>query len=248
MSHTTVLHSSSRQGWVISAGGQMPAKPAEMYSESCCLNDIETASHYGFLLMHAKKQGYMTFPERLPSRPGTYALLLASQTEQNLQVGRLGSIRLLRGFYVYVGSAFGPGGLNSRVTRHLSAHKKHRWHIDYVRTATKPVAVWYTLDLNRQECRWANVISCMAAATVSVTGFGASDCACRSHLFYFEERPSLPVFRREVHRAVDGHQPVRRCAVAPQGDVKRSREVATDFADFPRPRDDHSAVARRRLR
>ena len=47
-------------------------------------------------------------------------------------VGRLGALPVEPGFYVYVGSAFGPGGLERRVGRHATTEKKHRWHIDYL--------------------------------------------------------------------------------------------------------------------
>jgi Uri superfamily endonuclease len=118
-------------------------------------------------------------------------------------------MKLLAGFYVYVGSALGPGGLTARVARHLAADKKLRWHIDYLRTATQPVAVWYTLDPSRRECHWAEVLSCTTAVTVPLTGFGASDCTCCSHLFFSTMEPSLHAFRCNVHKAVSGHAPIR---------------------------------------
>ena len=34
------------------------------------------------------------------------------------------------GFYVYLGSALGPGGLKSRVGPRAMAEEKCRWHID----------------------------------------------------------------------------------------------------------------------
>ena len=42
-------------------------------------------------------------------RPGTYALVLQVTARESLQIGRLGKLELRRGFYVYVGSASGPG-------------------------------------------------------------------------------------------------------------------------------------------
>ena len=119
-----------------------------------------------------KKRNHATDAMCLPSLPGTYALLLRSNAEQDLQVGSLGNQKLLPGFFVYVGSAFGPGGLKARVKRHLAADKKLRWHVDYLRAATQPVAVWYTLDEHRQECRWAEVMSSMTGVTVPIAGFG----------------------------------------------------------------------------
>jgi len=58
---------------------------------------------------------------------------------------------LLPGYYIYIGSAFGPGGVRARMLRHLRADKPKHWHIDYLRefcyshllhTFTKPDNVW----------------------------------------------------------------------------------------------------------
>ena len=50
--------------------------------------------------------------------PGTYALLLRASKEQTIEVGALGAMPVRPGMYVYVGSAFGSGGLQARVGRH----------------------------------------------------------------------------------------------------------------------------------
>ena len=47
----------------------------------------------------------------LPAQPGTYALVMASDLETEIRIGSLGSCRVKPGYYAYVGSAFGPGGL-----------------------------------------------------------------------------------------------------------------------------------------
>jgi len=49
---------------------------------------------------------------------GTYAFLLASQKTGRLDIGKLGPLVLKPGVYVYVGSAFGPGGLAARIGHH----------------------------------------------------------------------------------------------------------------------------------
>ena len=48
------------------------------------------------------------------AEPGTYALVLAAIDRQTIQVGRLGAFDVRPGFYVYVASALGPGGLPVR--------------------------------------------------------------------------------------------------------------------------------------
>lgn len=50
-------------------------------------------------------------PNILDRQPGTYALVLASRGEKRIRIGGIGTLRLRTGFYVYVGSALGPGGL-----------------------------------------------------------------------------------------------------------------------------------------
>ena len=46
--------------------------------------------------------------------PGTYVLVLRCSSNRTIRVGCLGSIRLRPGYYLYVGSGFGPGGLRAR--------------------------------------------------------------------------------------------------------------------------------------
>ncbi len=55
--------------------------------------------------------------DRAPAlnKPGTYALVLACQKTGRVRIGRLGVLALQPGFYVYVGSAFGSGGLAARL-------------------------------------------------------------------------------------------------------------------------------------
>jgi Uri superfamily endonuclease len=64
------------------------------------------------------KQGMWT-PTSFEPRPGTYALLLSSAADGVIRVGRLGDLRLQPGFYVYVGSALGPGGVRARLAHHM---------------------------------------------------------------------------------------------------------------------------------
>jgi hypothetical protein len=63
------------------------------------------------------------------SSPGPYALLLSSATDQLICVGRLGDLRLQPGFYVYVGSPLGTGGVRARLAHHIRAAERPHWHI-----------------------------------------------------------------------------------------------------------------------
>jgi len=125
----------------------------------------------------------------IPHERGTYALLLLSTCRQSVAVGHLGVLDVRPGTYVYVGSAFGPGGLRARVARHTSANKKKRWHIDYLMDVARPIEIWYSVGSKKQEHAWANAIARMPGASVPMRGFGSSDCRCEAHLFYFAERP-----------------------------------------------------------
>ena len=62
----------------------------------------------------------------LPSLPGTYVLLMRLSKRLDISVGTLGVLSAQAGYYVYVGSALGPGGLAARVGRHCRREKTHR--------------------------------------------------------------------------------------------------------------------------
>ena len=115
---------------------------------------------------------------------GTYALLVNIQSATALQVGRLGTVHLRQGYYVYVGSALGPGGLPGRVNRHLrTTEEKHpHWHIDALTALGVIEEVWWVESGKRQECDWASVLT--KAGKLAATGFGASDCCCPGHLIW----------------------------------------------------------------
>lgn len=149
-------------------------------------------------------------PAGLPALPGTYALVLRNSGRPEILVGRLGKLALQPGFYVYVGSALGPGGLAGRVGRHARMDKACRWHIDYLAAIATLDEVWYTLDGNRRECQWANALSQLRGATVPLGGFGSSDCRCPTHLFFFQKQPSLRAFRQRLASSIPGHGPIRK--------------------------------------
>jgi Uri superfamily endonuclease len=126
----------------------------------------------------------------LPHGQGSYALLLHLAQSQPIEIGRLGSWSLAAGYYLYLGSACGPGGLAARLRRHLSPEKRPFWHIDYLRQAAEVVAIGYLVDPTRWEHRWAAAAAGLPMASILVPRFGASDCRCPTHLLYFPERPT----------------------------------------------------------
>jgi Uri superfamily endonuclease len=140
----------------------------------------------------------LTEPQR---EPGTYALLLRASRRRRLRIGRLGDLEIRPGFYVYVGSAFGPGGVRARVRHHRARSRRPHWHVDHLRRVARPCAVWYSHDRVRREHGWAALLARSRGASVPLAGFGASDCACGSHLIFFASLPPLRGFRRRVRAA-----------------------------------------------
>ena len=131
-----------------------------------------------------------------PTGPGTYALLVALERSGETVIGRLGRFRFPAGFYLYMGSALGPGGLARRLARHLHADKRFHWHVDYMLHARSAsvVEVWTTSGAARRECDWARAAMRLAGASVVVPRFGASDCRCAAHLIGFAAMPDRFAF------------------------------------------------------
>ena len=148
------------------------------------------------------------------SDPGTYALIMASIEFRCLSVGRLGSMALRPGWYVYVGSAFGPGGVRARLAHHRKLATKPHWHIDHLRPHTVLQRAWYTFDPARREHEWAGVLLQLPGAEVPLPGFGSSDCRCPSHLVRLGRQPSFRAFQCEVRSRFPEHAPVRSIVAA----------------------------------
>jgi len=125
---------------------------------------------------------------RLPSAAGTYVLLLYLRKGRQIEVGHLGAIFFSRGWYAYVGSAYGPGGLAARLGRHQREIKKLRWHIDYLRTRAEPRWVWFNCSATPLEHTWAAGL--LKQGAFAINGFGCSDCRCPSHLFRISRLPA----------------------------------------------------------
>jgi Uri superfamily endonuclease len=129
----------------------------------------------------------------LPTGKGTYGLLLRLDETREVEVGRLGRFAFKAGYYLYVGSALGPGGLAARLGRHLRGEKGPFWHIDYLRQVGVVTAVYWLESSVRYEHEWAAVAQQLPGAAIPVPRFGASDCRCPAHLFHFDRPPDLNV-------------------------------------------------------
>jgi Uri superfamily endonuclease len=137
------------------------------------------------------------------SKKGTYVLILFLEQDKEIVVGRRrtsSSILFRAGYYAYVGSAHGPGGLRSRISRHLIKDKKSIWHIDYLRKEAVPVEVWVNVHEGRQEKIWADALIVMKGSH-PIENFGnTDDRKSRTHLCYFKYCPSVHAFKRLVMR------------------------------------------------
>ena len=76
----------------------------------------------------------------LPEAKGTYVLVVSVVQMKRLEIGRLGAYDIVPGFYAYVGSAFGSGGLRARLGHHLESTASPHWHIDYLLGVACPVS------------------------------------------------------------------------------------------------------------
>lgn len=137
--------------------------------------------------------------------PATYALILKSSSERWIEIGKLGKCLIQPGYYVYAGSAFGPGGLKARIAHHVRISQRPHWHIDYLRLALPLDEVWYSYDSEHNEHQWADAFRRLKGATLPISGFGASDCRCKSHLLLFSTKPSARPFRDQLRTKLNGH-------------------------------------------
>jgi Uri superfamily endonuclease len=154
-------------------------------------------------------------PPRLQSTPGTYALILSTAADELLQIGRLGQLHVRGGFYVYIGSAFGPGGVRARIAHHCRRAARPHWHIDFLRVVARLTAIWYTYDTLRREHQWAEVLQRTPGASIPLQRFGASDCTCASHLYFLSTRPACYALRSGIRNAYHDHLPIHCQRLAP---------------------------------
>jgi Uri superfamily endonuclease len=128
--------------------------------------------------------------DRPPAAAGAYVLMARVSRLQTCRIGRLGEFAIPAGFYAYVGSAHGPGGLAARVGRHLRVDKRLHWHIDYLLPAIVIEEVWGAVSARRLECEWAGQLLRSRQARSAIPRFGASDCGCPTHLIYWATCPA----------------------------------------------------------
>lgn len=142
----------------------------------------------------------------MTSDPGTYVLVMKAPEAGSATIGKLGEIEFQGGWLLYVGSAFGSGGLQARVRRHVRDAKTLHWHIDHLLAELDVSEVWWTHDDTKWEEPWAEALRGMRNARIPLRRFGAGDCRCESHLIHLPERPDVDALREGDDGM--GHRPV----------------------------------------
>ena len=121
-------------------------------------------------------------------------MLLRLHDNKIISIGKLGAFEFPAGWYTYIGSAFGPGGLMARIKHHLQPTHNPHWHIDYLRREAELKEIWLSPDSERREEAWVDLMIDIPGATALIDGFGASDSRQETHLYYFDIEPSLEDF------------------------------------------------------
>jgi len=121
---------------------------------------------------------------------GTYILIMKLKNDVNIVVGKLGKVYFKKGFYYYVGSAFGKTiNLENRVERYDRLNKERKgnlkWHIDYflVNPDVKIIDV-VVFPKKSIECKVSKKLSKVSKKVVK--RFGSSDCKCEGHLYFLD--------------------------------------------------------------
>ena len=130
----------------------------------------------------------------MTSEKGLYVLAMKMETERTIRVGKLGEFTFPVGIYLYVGSAWGPGGLKARVRRHIARAGKNNgsphWHVDYLLPFVEIESV-ATFPDERDECTLAETLADVPGAVRFPAGFGATDCGCPGHLIFLTHHSPL---------------------------------------------------------
>ena len=139
----------------------------------------------------------------LPDHKGTYVLVMHVPDLKRIVIGRLGTFDIRPGFYAYIGSAFGAGGLRARLGHHIDSVAAPHWHIDYLMSFAMPLEVWFAVSDRKLEQDWVELMEHEPRFNCPIPRFGSSDYrrSRTSHLFFSKRRPSFIWFEQRV-RAV----------------------------------------------
>ena len=146
-----------------------------------------------------------------PHEKGTCVLIAFVRQMKRIAIGQLGEFEIVPGFYAYVGSAFGAGGLCARIGHHLESIAAPHWHVDHLLQVAEPVEVWYTTAGQRLEHHWADLLEEASQFRIPIPRFGSSDYhrSRSSHLFYSKRHPTFAWFQQQIEARFEGVRPER---------------------------------------
>jgi Uri superfamily endonuclease len=151
-------------------------------------------------------------PVDLPDAKGTYVLIAFVAQAKRVEIGSLGAHEITPGYYIYVGSAHGAGGLRARIGHHLESAAEPHWHIDYLLRCAEPTEIWYAVGETKLERHWVELFESAKRFRTPIRRFGSSDYhrSRSSHLFYSKRQPAFRWFREQVLQRFDGVE-ARQC-------------------------------------
>jgi Uri superfamily endonuclease len=140
----------------------------------------------------------------LPESKGAYILIASVAQTKRLTIGRLGEFIIIPGFYAYVGSACGHGGIRARVSHHLESIAQPHWHIDYLLGFATPIEVWCAISDRKLEQDWAKMLQDSPKFHTPISRFGSSDYhrTRTTHLFYSKRRPLFRWFEEKIREVL----------------------------------------------
>src|SRR5210317_150705 len=101
--------------------------------------------------------------------PGSYLLTIKLSKATTAKLGKR-TISLPKGWYCYAGSAL--GGLEGRLSRHLSVSRPKHWHIDHLLTAGTVVDIQVIpSDKKTLECEFSALCGAQPNSSI-IPGFG----------------------------------------------------------------------------
>lgn len=124
--------------------------------------------------------------DNLPPIKGAYLLVIDLVKAFDLAITTLPATHMRTGFYIYCGSARGPGGIKARLKRHFAKDKRRHWHVDHLTLAASKIGALAIAD--GDECDLVDQLRKSRKFSTPVSGFGASDCrTCQSHLLLWDK-------------------------------------------------------------
>jgi Uri superfamily endonuclease len=148
------------------------------------MTPVEILDRFGGEFADAGVFGLWVKPDeigKMPDRRGAYVLVLRLDEPIHIEFPRVACDQLIPGWYVYLGSARGSGGIRARVKRHFQHRKKAHWHIDRLTVRAVEMAALAVVD--GYECELVGKLLESLQFKVAAAGFGSTDCRlCEGHL------------------------------------------------------------------